>query len=195
MPGFTKGFGELMILLEKKRCPKPQCNHIKYYPDLNPPLDPQPQNWWRDSFDWYISVDLIPGVEYGPFYILHGDWFWPQIGNPRAIDSEKKCFFQFEESRNIAHAKELYNPLESTLKNAKFLYKFTFNVNNYCFYYRPLMFIGPVKGGTGYQMNPNRATCTAIRIAIVQEKVFRCAVIDERWFSVEWELYSAWGQA
>jgi len=186
---FAQGFNKLMDLLEKEiGFPKPQCDHIKHYPDFNPPLEPHPQDWWRDSFDWYIAIDLIPCVEYGPFYILQGDWFWPQIGNPRIIDSEKKCFFGLEKPEHIKDAREKYNPRESTLKEAKFLYKFTFNIDNCCLCCMPLMFIGPVKGGTGFQMNPNRVTCTAIRTAILHRKIQRCKVEGEK-FTEDWENY------
>lgn len=192
MRNFTKGFDGLINLLEEKiGLPKPQCDHIKYYPDFNPPLDPQPQDWWRNAFDWYIAVDLIPGVEYGPFYILHDDWFWPQIGNPRVIDSEKKCFFGLEKPKTIKDAREKYNLRESTIKNARFLYEFKFKVENCCLCCIPFMFVGPVKDGTGFQMNPNRVTCTAIRKAILQKRVLRYRVIKGG-FSGEGIVYSPW---
>jgi hypothetical protein len=195
VPEFTERFVELMSLLETRiRLPKPQCDHIKHYPDINPPLEPQPQDWWRNAFDWYIAVELIPFVEYGPIYALHGNWFWPQIGNPRIVDSEKKCFFGLEKPNNIEDAKTKYNLHESTLKNLNYLYEFKFNVNNCCLCCEPLMFAGPVRGGTGFQMNPNRVTCMAIRIAIVQNNVTRYRVIDGG-FSEQGEVYSPWETA
>ncbi len=194
MREFAERFTELMTLLENQlRLPKPQCEHIKHYPDFNPPLDPPPQDWWINAFDWYIAVDLIPGVEYGPFYILHGDWFWPQIGNPRIIDSEKKCFFGLERPDNVGDAINKYSPHETTRENMKYLYTFKFKVDNCYLCCKPLMFLGPVKDGKGFQMNPNAVTCTAIRMAIVQKEVWRYKV-DNGMFSDEGEIYPPWNR-
>jgi hypothetical protein len=171
MPEFKDRFTKLMGLIEVIGLPKPQLEHIKHHPNFNPPLFPQPQDWWKKSFDWFIAVELMPGVEYGPFYILHGDWFWPQIGTPEVIDSEKNCFFGLEKPDNVDDAKTRYNLSGPNLINPMtYLYEFNFNIDTGFSCCIPLVFIGPVKDGSGFQMNPNSLACSAIRIAIVQPK-------------------------
>lgn len=178
-----------MGFLDNLGFPKPQCEHIKHFPNFNPALFPTPQDWWKTSYDWFIAIDLIPGVKYGPFYILQGDWFWPQIGTSEIIDSEKKCFFGLEKPESVEDAKKKYNLSENPIINPMtHLYELIFEINPSFSCCLPQVFVGPVKGGTGFQMNPNSVACTVIRIAIIQKKVKRM-VIDGKPFSDKFQEY------
>jgi hypothetical protein len=174
MDEFATKYNNLMELLPKIGLPQPQCEHIKRHPIINPNLDPLPQNWWTDSFEWFIAIELIPGVQYGAFYILHDDWFWPQIGDQELIFSEKKCFFGLEIVKNIHEAEKKYKIHRSNFM--KYLYEFKFDIDCSISCNTPLIFIGPVKDGTGYQMNPNRLSSKAIKIAIAKNEVRRFKV-------------------
>jgi hypothetical protein len=168
---FTEKFNKLMGLLEKLGFPKPQCEHIKHFPDINPALFPTPLDWWKTSYDWFIAIELIPGAEYGPFYILHGDWFWPQIGTAEIVDSEKKCFFGLQKPESVKDAQEKYNlSINPIINPMTHLYELKFVINASFLCCLPQVFIGPVKGGTGFQMNPNSLACSAIRMAIIERE-------------------------
>ena len=187
MQDFTFRFTELIRLLKEIGCPKPQLEFIKHDPVFNPLLAPKPQDWWKASFDWFIAIELIPGNRYGPFYVMHGEWFWPQIGEPEILYSEKKCFLGLEKVKTKDEAKKKYNLHSSNPMN--YLYKIDFSIDEHLLCCTPWIFVGPVKDGTGFQMNPNRITCVAIRKAIAKGDVWR-AKVKNKIISDKFEQYN-----
>jgi hypothetical protein len=141
--------------------------------------------WWRKSFDWYIVIEIIPGFSYGPFYRIDGDLFWPKIGIPGQDYSENKCFFQLKKPNGLEDAKEMYAPKAEWNDDSR-LYKFSFELTQFSI--GACMFLGPVAGGTGYQMNPNSSLVEIIRTEIIKGKV-EWMNQDKKSFSGAWSKY------
>ena len=136
--------------------PKFQLNQLKNGVLLNPKLSVTPQQWFVDSYEWFFPLEILPGEEYGPFYRVDGEEFWPQIGSPDHIYSENKCFYGFRKPENVNEVKELFGPKsENTMK---YIYEFYIKAEKEDFFNNPLMFIGPVRNAAGFQANPNRTT-------------------------------------
>lgn len=145
---------------------------------VSPPLSPRPQDWWVQSFDWYFVLDLVPNWEYGPFYYGGGDQFWPQIGIASDESSEKKCFFGLKKAETDKEFNDLYAP--HATNSMQFIYEFKIELSKEIFFHDPLLFIGPVKDGKGFQVNPNRITAKLIQLEILAGNVFRYELLRGR---------------
>jgi hypothetical protein len=160
---------ELFDILDRDHIiPKIQLQQIRRGVVRNPPLSPCPQQWWKVSFEWYIILHLLPGFEYGPFYRIDDSWFWPQIGIQADESSEKKCFYGLKRPENVEEAIRLYelkgNPME-------YVYEFTIKASQNNFFNEALIFMGPVKKGEGFQINPNGITSKIIQLDILAGNV------------------------
>ena len=163
---FTDRFAGLIELLKRgPLIPEFQITELELNPIFNPQLNIEPQDWWKESFDWFVAIPIVQNGKYGPFYRCGDEHFWPIIGSPSIVDSEKECFFGLEKPKNKDHAKRLYNPMNNTLLG--WVHKFTIETG----YQGAMLFIGPVRRGEGYQVNPNSVTVAVVRTLIVQKKV------------------------
>lgn len=147
--------------------PSVQVKELELHPDLSPPLMPPPLSWWINSFEWYVAVPLIVGGNYGPFYRIDGEHFWPQIGDPQVSNSEAKCFYGLEKPRDRVHAEKLYGLKPETSRS-----------HIHAFMLEPthsggFLFIGPVKDRDGFQAGPNSTVVDLIRAEIVRNRVKR----------------------
>ena len=167
-----------------KKCagkiPEIQILHeLEINPLLNKPITPTPTKWFIDSFDWIIGLKLVCGASYGPFYRVDGDTFWPVIGNESDEYSEKKCFFGLEKPRDVDHAKSLYD-LQST--DMSYVYEINFEMPDW-----PLIdawiFLGAVKKGNGFQVNPNRVVVELIKGKILKGEIKRYTKIKNDKYS------------
>ncbi|MFH1386770.1 MAG: hypothetical protein ABIH50_03790 [bacterium] len=164
---FVERFKKLLNLL--KNIPASQLREIELNPQFNPRLDPQPSDIFATCFDWYLALPLIPGGSYGPFYRVDGDHFWPQDSDGANPFSEKKYFFGLEEPKNQKDAQEKYNMRKETPKD--YVHEFTVDADAIGDYFGAEIYVGPVKGGTGYQFNANKLTAHIIRGLIVKNKI------------------------
>ncbi len=174
------------ILREKNLIPRIQLRKMQEAGIMSPPLNPPPQEWWVKSFECYFILDLLPCHKYGPFYRIgdsKGDPnFWPQIGIPSDEFSESKCFYGLEKPRDVTEAKRLYAPKETELD---YIYEFKIKVPRYVFFHNPLLFIGPVKDGEGFQVNPNAITAKLIQLEILSRNVNRYSKLENNTYSDE----------
>ena len=107
---FIDRFKEFIDLLRaEKIIPEVQIEELERNPVFNPGLSTEPQDWWKESFDWYVAVPAIANGLYGPFYRIDGEHFWPQIGIPDQRYSEKMCFPGLKKPMNQEEAQKLYN--------------------------------------------------------------------------------------
>ncbi len=94
-------FEELIDILKRDSIiPKVQVDALEHRPVFDPILSIEPRIWWKDSFDWYVAIEIISGERYGPFYRTDGKDFLLQIGEQSDEFSEKKCFFGLEKPKN-----------------------------------------------------------------------------------------------
>lgn len=171
---FMQRFEELIGILKRGSIsiiPVVQIDELEHNPIFNPTLSIEPQDWWIESFDWYVAVEIISGGRYGPFYRIDGEHFWPQIGKPSNRFSEKKCFFGLEKPINDKDAKKKYKLQKDT--QMEYTYEFTIECSNLSPSESAFIFIGPVKDGTGYQMNPNTITANIIKSMIINGNVHK----------------------
>lgn len=184
---FFKGYNLIEILDKKKIIPFIQLEDLKKGIFINPELSPPPHEWLIKSFEWYFVLELLPEFTYGPFYRIDGNVFWPQIGIPNDIQSEKKCFYCLEKPKNIADAKRLYDLKDSN--DMSYVYEFRVKISRDNFFYDPLMFIGPVKNGEGFQANPNSTTVKIIIFTIMDREVVRYRINHNGEYSETSEKY------
>jgi hypothetical protein len=146
---------------------------LELNPKIDLPISPPPRKWFVESFDWIIGMRLLCGGDYGPFYRIDGDIFWPMIGNQSDEYSENKCFFGLEKPKDTAHAERLYK-FQSTTET-KYIYEISIQMPDF-----PIMdawvFIGPVKDAEGFQLNPNSIVAEIIKGDILKSKVKRYSV-------------------
>ena len=165
---FVDRFSKLIKLLEKGKgnpiIPKPQITELEYHPTFNPTLNITPRDWWINSFEWFVAIEIVQDGSYGPFYRIGEEHFYPQIGNASEPYSERHCFYGLEKPRDKKHAKELYNIQDDTPMDYCHEFKIEGSKPAY-------IFVGPVKGGTGFQANPNSVTVEIIKSLIVTGKV------------------------
>jgi hypothetical protein len=167
--------------------PAIQFEQLQTGVNLNPELTIKPQKWFVDSFEWYFAIDLIPGFNYGPFYQVGGDRFWPQIGIPDDASSEKNCFYGLQKPIDVNEAIILYD-----LKNTNpmvYVYEFKLNISKENFFQNAQIFIGPVKNGEGFQINPNTITSKIIQLDILANKVCRYRICPKEKYSETCEIY------
>jgi hypothetical protein len=136
---------------------------IETNPKFNPQICPQPRQWFLNSFEWYIALKLVPGASYGPFYRIDGEHFWPQIGNNEDEYSERKCFFGMKQPKNDKDVASMYNIQQTT--NSDYVYELIIEMPK-CPPYDAYIFLGPVAGGTGFQVNPNSVVVDLIRCSV-----------------------------
>jgi len=162
---FADRFAELVkILRNGKLIPEIQIRELELNPVFNPELTIEPTGWWKYSFEWYVAIPLIDQGEYGPFYRVDGDHFWPHIGVPGDESSEKKCFFGLEKPKDQEDAKTKYNLRQDTPRD------FVYTIKRFKpVHFQEMIFIGPVRGGSGYQMNPNARVVDRIRSALIRK--------------------------
>jgi hypothetical protein len=153
---------------------------LKKNPKIDLPISPPPRKWFVESFDWIIGMRLLCGGKYGPFYRADGDIFYPMIGNNSDEYSECKCFFGLEKPKNVDHAKKLYNLQPET--QIKYVYEISIEMPD-----SPVMdawiFIGPVKNGEGFQLNPNSIVVELIKGEILKSNVSRYSVLEDEDFN------------
>jgi len=167
---FIDRYQELVTKCSSK-IPNVQILHeLEMCPRINAPITPTPREWFVASFDWYVGLKLICGASYGPFYRVDGNTFWPQIGNNHDVYSEKKCFFGLERPKDVEEAKRLYNMKEDT--DTKYVYEIFIDMPKW-----PLIeawiFLGPVKDGDGFQVNPNSVVVKLIKGKIFKKEIKR----------------------
>jgi hypothetical protein len=153
------------------KIPEVQFIHeLELNPKIDLPISPRPRKWFLEAFDWIIGIRLLCGGNYGPFYRIDGDNFWPMIGNQSDEYSESNCFFGLERPKDVSHAKQLYNFQPKT--EQKFVYEVSIEMPDF-----PVMdawvFIGPVKNGEGFQLNPNSIVAELIKKKILKSEVKR----------------------
>ncbi len=168
------------------KIPKIQILHeLEMNPQINRPITPTPRKWFIDSFDWVIGLKLVCSASYGPFYRVDGDSFWPVIGNESDVHSEKKCFFGLEKPKDVDDAQNLYD-LQST--DMAYVYEIKFEMPEW-----PVMeawiFLGPVKKGKGFQVNPNSVVVELIKGKIFKGEINRYPKLDNGKYSVESEPF------
>lgn len=152
------------------RVPMPQVEgELTRTPRLNPPLIPPAHDWFYQSFDWYVGLRLVAGARYGPFYKVDGEHFWPTIGTPTELYSETDCFFGLERPASPQEAEQLYQIKGETPRTR--VYEFVIDVGASPVRLDAFIWVGLVKGGTGYQANPNSVTVEIIRSSIVRGEV------------------------
>ncbi len=168
---------ELFNEILRGRIPISQLDQLKNGVLLNPELSISPQKWFVESYGWFFPLEILPGVEYGPFYRVNGDEFWPQIGSPDDTYSENKCFYGFRKPPNIRWIKKYLGPKsENTMQ---YIYQFTIRASREDFFNSPLMFIGPIRNALGFQANPNRTTVRIIQMEIMNNRVVRYPRIND----------------
>lgn len=145
-------------------------NELEMNPQINKPIKPRPRQWFIDSFDWLIGLKLVYGISYGPFYRVDGDAFWPEIGNESDEYSEKKCFYGLEKPRDVKHARSLYD-LQST--DMAYIYEIKFEMPECLLVNGAWIFLGPVKKGKGFQVNPNGIVVELIKNKILKGEIKR----------------------
>jgi len=160
----------------KGKIPEVQILHeLEMVPRINAPITPPPRDWFVASFDWYVGLKLVCGAIYGPFYRVDGSSFWPQIGKSYDEYSEKKCFFGLERPKDVADATRLYNMKRDT--DTKYIYEIFIEMPKW-----PLIeawiFLGPVKDGNGFQVNPNSVVVELIKGKIVKGEIKRYSQTD-----------------
>lgn len=167
---FSEKFDDFINRLDRI-IPKAQLGKIESNPIINPTIIPTPRDWFIDSFDWYIGLKLIRGGKYGPFYRIDGDYFWPTIGNYYDIYSESKCFFGIEKPEKHQDAERLYKLQPTTPKD--FIYEILIEMPEWPIIDDAYLFIGAVKGGEGFQVNPNGKVVEMLRVNIENNKLKR----------------------
>ncbi|RZB33604.1 MAG: hypothetical protein SRB2_03870 [Desulfobacteraceae bacterium Eth-SRB2] len=155
----------------KGKIPDIQLKGLQEKPRINPKIDPNPRDWFIDSFEWYVGVKLLRGRKYGPFYRIDGDYFWPTIGNLVDEYSESKCFFGLEKPTTYQDAERLYKLQLSTLTS--FVYDINVEMPEWPIIDDAYLFIGAVKGGEGFQVNPNGRVVQMLRTDIENNKLKR----------------------
>lgn len=134
---------------------------------VNPCLEPPPQQWWVDSFEYYHAFPLVGEKTYGPFYRTGDEEFNPEIGIPEDPGSEKQCFFGLTRPTSADEARKLYHlPEENPCSHVHEFY-----VHIPCGITDALLFIGPVRGGQTLQVGINRRVQELIKSEVKDMKV------------------------
>ena len=160
----------------KGKIPDVQLLGLEENPRINPRIDPNPRDWFIDSFDWYVGLKLLKGEKYGPFYRVDGDYFWPTIGNLVDEYSESKCFYGLEKPTSTSDVQRLYNLKQETSK--KFVYEIMIEMPNWPIIDDAYLFLGAVKNGEGFQINPNGRVVELLRKDIENNKLKRYASVE-----------------
>ena len=169
MEEFIERFNGLIAILENIRIPAPQLREIKSNPRFNPQLKPRPFQLFLECFEWYLFLPLIPGGIYGPFYRIDGDHFWPQDSDGISPFSEIKYFYGLKKPANQKEAMEKYKMMPDTPKD--YVHEFAIDSKAIGDTRDAAIFLGPVKGGSGYQFNANKSTANIIRSLIIKGKI------------------------
>lgn len=140
-----------------------QINNVS----VNPMIDPPPQKWWLDSFDYYFAFPLESGKKYGPLFRIGSKEFSPIIGNANDQYSESQCFYGFTCPKDVEEAREIYDLHKSN--PCEFVHKFYLEIPIQC--ENALLFIGPAKNGNAIQVGINSKVAELIREAIKVGKI------------------------
>jgi hypothetical protein len=184
---FLNGARLINILEKNNLIPEIQLHQIKEGVVLNPSLSITPQNWWVESFDWFFALDILPAFNYGPFFHVYDHKFWPQIGTPADIFSEKNCFYGLQKPKDINEAEQLYDLRISNKKT--YIYEFFIKLPKVDYINEPLIFIGPVRNGAGFQINPNKIVSKIIQFAIIDKGIKRYRIDSRGKYSEVPEIY------
>ncbi len=146
-----------------KSFPAFQVNSVPVSPCLNPP----PQKWWFDSFQYYQVFPLIQEETYGPFYRIGGEEFGPLIGISGEPNSETHCFFTLTPPKDEEEAKRNYQlpPGNPCTHVHKFYLTIPKSCNN------AQIYIGPARGGISFQVGINGKVAELVKKEIEQGRV------------------------
>ncbi len=183
---FSEKYNQFIALL-KGNIPDIQLEGLENNPNINQTIIPTPRDWFIDSFDWYVGLKLIRGEVYGPFYRIDGDCFWPTIGNNYDIYSESKCFFGLEKPKTYKDAERLYKLQPDTSKD--FVYEVRVEMPKWPVIDDAHLFIGAVKGGEGFQVNPNGKVVEMLRKDIENNMLKRFSSTDSKYDYKKSEQY------
>lgn len=141
---------------------------------LNPELNPPPQKWWVESFDYYQVFPLAEEKTYGPFFRIGGESFEPIIGVSTDEFSESQCFYSLTLPKDSEEARRILKLFPSN--PAKFAFKFFITVPRIC--NNAQLYIGPIRGGEAFQVGINGTVEQIIREEIRQGKIYRYKLED-----------------
>lgn len=174
---------EEFIKLCRDKIPEIQVKGLEDNPRIDPTIIPTPRDWFVDSFDWYVSLKLIRGERYGPFYRVDGDYFWPTIGNLYDVYSESKCFFGFTPPKNINDVERLYKIMENTKRD--YVYEVIIEMPKWPIIDDAYLFLGAIRNGEGFQVNPNRRVVEILRGNIENNRLKRYSLVDNNKYNYE----------
>jgi len=174
---------EEFIKLCRGKIPEIQIKGLEDNPIINPTITPTPRDWFIDSFDWYVGLKLIRGKTYGPFYRVDGDYFWPTIGNLYNVYSESKCFFGLKPPKNIHDVERLYKIMNNTKRD--YVYEVIIEMPKWPIIDDAYIFLGAVKSGEGFQVNPNGRVVELLRDKIENNKIKRISLVDNNKYDYE----------
>ncbi len=175
---FTERY-EKFIKLCQGKMPPVQVQGLEKNPKINPTIIPEPRDWFIESFDWIVGLKLLRGETYGPFYRVDGDYFWPTIGNLYDKYSETACFFGMQKPKDIDEVKSLYNIMKST--KTDYIYEIIIEMPKWPIIDDAYIFLGAVKNGGGFQVNPNGRVVELLREKIINNKIDRFVCIDNKY--------------
>jgi hypothetical protein len=146
---------------------------VKYYAQINnvyvnPVINPPPQKWWLDSFDYYFAFPLEAGKIYGPIFRIGGKDFNPIIGNIHDQYSEKQCFYGFTCPKDVEEARTIYDLHKSN--PCEYAHKFYLDIPANCT--DAQLYIGPAKNGKAIQIGINTTVAELIRTALEAGKIY-----------------------
>jgi hypothetical protein len=145
-----------------------QINNVPVSPGLEPP----PQKWWFNSFQYYQVFPLIQEETYGPFFRIGGEEFGPVIGIPVEPYSETQCFFVLTCPKDKEEARKLYSlPAENPCTH---VHKFYLTIPKFCD--NAQIYIGPVRGGQAFQVGINGKVVELIREEIRQGRIYKSSL-------------------
>ena len=103
---------------------------------------------------------LKPGSTYGPFYYTGGKNFQPVVSA-----NERNTFLGLKKPKDKNDAENLYN-LKKWGNTLEYVHEVMIQVPNNVT--DAVIFVGPVDGGTGRQLNMNRAACPCVVVAKIE---------------------------
>ena len=135
---------------------------------VNPVINPPPQKWWLDSFDYYFAFPLESGKKYGPLFRIGGKNFSPIIGNAHDQYSESQCFYGLTCPKDVEEARQIYDLNKSN--PCEYVHKFYLKIPKHC--EDALLFVGPAKNGNAIQVGINSRVVEIIRDALDAGEVY-----------------------
>jgi len=142
-----------------------QINKVYVSPSLNPP----PEKWWFESFQYYQVFPLIPGETYGPFFRIGGEEFEPVIGIIGDPYSEAQCFYALTRPKDKEEARKLYKlPAQNPCSH---VHKFSLTIPKFC--NNAEIYIGPASGGMAFQVGINGKVAELIREEMKQGRTYK----------------------